>query len=149
MAAFMQRLGSTLTPATSVNGSTFNAVTLGEGGGTLCATPTLPWKPYPRVAQLGGILDYTLDADASTWWTPVYSLDGGSNWQFASTNGGFLAWPNGAGITNISVASLDIPVPAGITFIGGVYVERSSGGAPNANILGGDCLVWATVSNTP
>jgi hypothetical protein len=87
IAAFMNRLGTAMTPVYLYQGQGIGAVATFTVPLNICATSALPAAPYPRqvhhtvtlsVQTLGGLV-YTV--------TPVFSTDGGTTWQLPANAG--------------------------------------------------------------
>jgi hypothetical protein len=135
MAAFMNRLGTALTPIVAVQR---------DAGGPLdpdlvpivCATTAWTATGFPRRLHVDGVLAGTSAADLGLTIDPVASFDGGTSWYSVASRGqrGFVRASRWG---NLRVLG-DLDVEAGQTVRFGVRVSR--GGLPGtATLSEGTC----------
>lgn len=138
MAAFMNRLGTALTPAFLRK----RDITLGAlnyvGQQNLCATDALTISDYPRTAIVRGLVNlYTPDGgmDVKAW--VVYSTDGGTSWINPASGDG-LAYaalytgqtpPNDVSLHPMNVIDLNV----GSTYRFALAATRTTGTGAVAN----------------
>jgi hypothetical protein len=124
MAAFMNRLGSALTPAVLYHENTGAALDLDNPPPTVCTT-SLPAALYPRAAQAVGVMSAQLAAAATMGLRVVQSTDNGATWSplntLASSVGGSDRW------VNATIWKGDIALAAGTSYRFGVRADRAAG----------------------
>lgn len=131
MAAFMNRLGSALTPVTLYQEAAPGAVTLNATGSEYCVTTAFPVTGFPRSASLHGAFALTAAGGVTFRGQPVYSTNGGTTWTptaaFAarSTSGG------GQWSTSSTLGTLQLTV--GQTYLFAVRAINESGTAALAD----------------
>jgi hypothetical protein len=137
MAAFMNRLGTALTPQLlrkrdpGLGGQNFSAAK------NLCATDPVTVTGYPRTAIVNGMLNaFTPDGGMDLKATVVYSTDG-TTWIAPATNDGTAFGALYAGLTppdDVTLRAVNfINLDVGTTYRFAIRGERVAGTGQNAN----------------
>ena len=139
MAAFMNRLGTALTPAALKVEATSGALDV-DTNPVVCATDPFAVTGYPRRAYVDVSVSGTASAALDVGATVVRSADGGATWVSlgADSRGAVLAnqWGN---VSNIAYADLDV----GQSYRFGVQISRADAGS--ADLSDSRCNVRTTV----
>jgi hypothetical protein len=143
MAAFLNRLGTALTPSlyflegASLTGVLGFSQTPAGSGAVVCSTNDIAVTDFPRKALVNGAGSFAADAVGRFVLYPVYSTDSGMNWALVGTNiwvsHGTTAVGQHFGLP--AVAALDLDV--GTTYRFGLYFRRLTGVA--VNFFDGEC----------
>ena len=127
MAAFMQRLGRTLSPLLRY-AEDAGASLDPDAGDVVCATTAVAGETYPRSASVRGILSASVAASAGIAVHVVEAVDGGP-WSVRNaqpaTVGGANRW------LNVSTGKGAVPVAPGTATQYGLRVTRHGGGTAN------------------
>ena len=136
MAAFMNRLGTALTPAIVYSEGGGAAFDLDTPPAAVCATASIAAATYPRAAHAGAVLTAQLAAaGAGVALKIVQSTNNGATWVplnlVPASTGGSAKWANAA------VSKGDVPLNAGVNYQFGLRVERAASGGT------GDLTSWS------
>lgn len=134
MAAFLNRLGTALTPEVLYHDASGGALDLDSPPQTVCATSVLPAAAYPRSAHAVSALSAQVAVAATAGLRIVQSIDGGTTWTplnaIPGSAGGSNRW------VNATVYKGEIPLVPGTSYQLGLRVERGAG--PGT----GDLVAW-------
>lgn len=125
MAAFMNRLGTALTPTTLYQDGAPGAITITTAGTEHCVTTVYPVAGFPRAATLNGSFAVTAPAAVTFRAVTVYSTNGGATWtptgtNFSRSTSGAAAWSASGSIGAVNLA-------VGQTYLFAVRVVNESG----------------------
>ena len=125
MAAFMNRLGTALTPSIVFQDAAPGAITITTTGTEHCITPAFPVTGYPRAAVLNATFAVTAPGAVTFRAVTVYSTNGGSTWSptgtnFARSTSGAAEW---SGSTSVGVVNLAV----GQSYLFAVRVVNEAG----------------------
>jgi len=141
MAAFMNRLGTALTPVQFRAELGTGAINL-DASSVVCASTDFAVTGYPRRAFVDAGLSATATADAGFAADLVQSTDAGATWTAMNTlpNRGSVSANQWAGVSDIAYADLAV----GQTVRWGLRVSRG-GIAGSANLTDGRCQLRSLV----
>ncbi len=142
MAAFMNRLGTTLTPATLYQEAAPGAVTISTTGTEHCVTAAFPVTGFPRAATLNGSFAVTAAGAVTFRAVPVYSTNGGASWTPTGTSVAKSTSAAGQWSTSTSVGA--VPMSLGQTYLFAVRVLNESGSTLLADSR---CQLSAVIDN--
>lgn len=150
MAAFMNRLGTALSPEVLTFEGTPGAIVLPTSApfATRCGTAASTIVAYPRSATVYATLTGLSDANAVAWKArAVYSTNGGATWQTAPSPVSIRASSAGNQWSGASaVASID--VTPGLAYRFAIEVARDDLlTGTTGNFVQSRCIVTATVDN--
>lgn len=142
MAAFMNRLGTALTPTALYQDGTPGAITISSTGSEHCVTTAFPVAGYPRTATVNGSFAATAPGAVTFRAVTVYSTNGGATWtptgtNFARSTSGAAEWSNSS-----SVGAVNMTV--GQTYLFAVRVLNESGTVQLGN---SHCQLQALIGN--
>jgi hypothetical protein len=127
MAAFINRLGSALTPAFHYHEANGASLDLGAPPATVCATPVIAVESYPRSVHASGVVTGSLASAATARLTLVGSSDGGTTWTDLS------AAPSSAGAPaswiNVTAWKGNIPLAPDASDRVGLRVDSAAAGS--------------------
>lgn len=141
MAAFMNRLGSVVSPSTHVAREAMAGATL--GGGRLCETTPLAAVEYARQASVDLRFSGSTVAPARIDVQPIYAAGGSDDWR-SVTNVAQRAHMDASRFTSISEVGTLILQP-GMAYRFALMVI--DWGYPPAQFKAGDCVIRITVFN--
>jgi FG-GAP-like repeat len=143
MAAFMNRLGTALSPVARERLQTLSTPLPVTSSPIVCATMPYATTGFPRTVHLDGLFTATASADVdfSVW--PVVSLDGGATWQQVGIVPGFGAAYAGRWVNARVNAHVDIDAGQTAQFALKITPALGSTGTLDQ----GTCNVRARVSN--
>lgn len=139
MAAFMNRVGTALTP-TFVRKSEPQLPALNfSGQQILCKTATVPATAYPRAAIVRGLVNlYTPDGGMDIEAKVVFSTDNGVNWQNSPTGDGLAygsLYPSFAPPHDVSLNPMTaIDLNAATAYMFALAARRTAGTGEIANV---------------
>ena len=142
MAAFMNRLGTALTPATLYQEAAPGAVTISAAGTEYCVTAAFPVTGFPRAATLNGAFAGTAAGAVTFRAVPVYSTNGGTSWTPTGTS--IPKSTSAAGQWSTSTSIGVVPMTVGQTYLFAVRVLNESGSALLADSR---CQLSAVIDN--
>ncbi|HEX4884525.1 MAG TPA: hypothetical protein VFX05_10335 [Casimicrobiaceae bacterium] len=142
MAAFMQRLGKTLTPLVRYADDAGGALDP-DNGNVVCATAVVPAEPYPRSATVRGILSGSVAAAAGIALHVVESVNGGVSWSARNTQPAAVTGANRW--LNASTGKGAIPVAPNTATQYGLRITRH--GAGTANVVAWTCQLEAVYTS--
>lgn len=139
MAAFLNRLGRTLTPET-IHFETGGALLDPDDSPVVCVTSAKAITGYPRQAEASGAVSARAGANpANVDVRLVQSTDGGASWTPLNAQpmsaGGASKW------FNATVNSFGLPLAVGTSYQFGVILSRSASPATTGDLLAWDCQV--------
>ncbi len=142
MAAFMNRLGTALTPASVYQDASPGAITITTAGTEHCVTAAFPVTGYPRTAVLNGTFAVTAPGAVTFRAITVYSTNGGASWtptgvNFARATSGAGEWSSSASVGTVSLA-------VGQTYLFAVRVANETG---STLLTDSRCQLQALVGN--
>lgn len=142
MAAFMNRLGTALTPVVVVAEAQSAALTL-DAAPVVCGTADQPIADFPRRALVDASLAGTGPSGVDVGARAVYSLNGGATWQPVHAVVPAAHVPGGQWGQVTDVAVLDLDVATSVRF--GVQATRV--GTGSGNLADSRCRVRASIGS--
>lgn len=142
MAAFMNRLGTALTPTALYQDATPGAVTISTAGTQHCVSTAFPVTGFPRSATVNGSFAASATGAVTFRAVTVYSTDGGATWTPTGTN--FAKSTSGAGAWSTSASVGTVPMSVGLTYLFAVRVQNEAGSTALADSR---CQLLALVGN--
>lgn len=142
MAAFMNRLGTALTPLIVQVDDVPGALDL-DLSPVVCQTATQNIVDFPRRAMLDATFSGTAGAGVDVSMRVVWSADGGGTWQNVSTAQSVTFVPSAQWSSASDLGSLDLAVGGTARF--GVRVTRN--GAGSTDLSGSRCLLRASIGS--
>jgi S-layer homology domain len=142
MAAFMNRLGTALTPVIVQVDAVPGALDL-DLSPVVCQTATQNIVDFPRRAFLDATFSGTAGTGVDVAMRVVWSADGGGTWQNVSPAQSVTFVPSAQWSAASDLGSLDLAVGGTARF--GVRVTRSSGGS--TDLTGSRCLLRASIGS--
>jgi hypothetical protein len=141
MAAFMNRLGTALTPRTTLLDAAPGALDP-DLAPVVCTTPALPLATFPRLAEVAFTFAARGAGSMGYRVTPVMSLNGGTDWGDLNASAGYgspnsTAWKATAGAGSIWVGAAE-----SVRF--GLRVIREAG---SADIADSTCQILVRLHN--
>lgn len=134
MAAFMNRLGTALTPIVLHKDAAGGALDLDAPPPVVCDTAALPTATHPRTASASAVLTAQLANPAALGIKLLQSTDNGATWTplnaLPASVGGAKTW------VNATVFKGDLPLSPATSYRYGLRVERAIG------IGTGDLTAW-------
>lgn len=142
MAAFMNRLGTALTPTALVQDATPGAITISSTGSEHCISTAFPVAGYPRTATVNGSFAATASGAVTFRAVTVYSTNGGATWtptgtHFARSTSGAAEWSSSNSIGAVNMA-------VGQTYLFAVRVLNEAG---TVQLAGSHCQLHALIGN--
>jgi len=150
MAAFMNRLGTALTPLKFLVQETPGAIAvpIDPPIPRPCISAEIPAAPYPRTAIVSGVFSGLADGTAVSFRVALsYSVDGGTTWRVTPTQSatrsyaGPTQWANGAPVTSF-------PMSPGIPYRFALSIRRDNLVASTGNFTQSSCQLLTTVVNS-
>lgn len=138
MAAFMQRLGKTLTPLVRYADDTGGALDP-DTGDVVCATAAVPAEGYPRSASVRVTLSANVATAAGIAVQVVESVNGGATWSVRNAQPAAVSGANRW--LHLSTGKGAIPVAPNTPTQYGLRVARH--GAGTANVVAWACQLEA------
>ena len=142
MAAFMNRLGTALTPVIVQVDEVPGALDLAVSP-VVCQTVTQSITDFPRRAYLDATFSGTAASGVDVAMRVVWSSDGGATWQNLSTAQGITFVPSAQWSAASDLGTLDLAVGGTARF--GVRVTRS--GVGSTDLSGSRCLLRASIGS--
>jgi hypothetical protein len=142
MAAFMNRLGTALTPLVAQVAESPGALDL-DLSPVVCQTAPQLIADFPRRALLDATFSGTAATGVDVAMRVVWSIDDGATWQNVSSGLGITFVPAAQWSAVSDLGTLDLGV--GLTARFGVRVTRS--GAGSADLTGSRCLLRASIGS--
>jgi hypothetical protein len=142
MAAFMNRLGTALTPLVVQVNAVPGALDL-DLVPVVCQTATQNITDFPRRAFLDATFSGTAGTDVDVAMRVVWSADGGGTWQNLSTAQSVTFVPSAQWSSASDLGTLDLAVGGTARF--GVQVTRNSAGS--TDLTGSRCLLRASIGS--
>jgi hypothetical protein len=146
MAAFMNRLGVSLSPAILYHEANGPSLDLGSPPATVCITPPAILASYPRQASasvaftaLTGVTEAIVDLRL------VQSTDGGATWTPVTTHP--ATFSGAARWVNAGTWKVGIPLVVGTPYRFGVAVVRSTEAASTGNLQAWNCQIKVVLDN--
>ena len=149
MAAFMNRLGTALTPVLHFAQDLDLTGTLGTGpapagsAGVVCSTANIAVTNFPRKVLINGAGSFAAEAGGRFGLYPVFSTDDGASWSLVGLNA-WISHETSAGGQNFGLpatAALDLDVGTSYRFA--LYFRRLTGTA--VNYIDGECSMTVAV----
>lgn len=143
LAAFLNRLGSALTPVELRGEAAPGAIDL-DSAAVVCQTTDAAATTFPRRAQVDAVLAMRASADTNVGAQLVMSSDGGSNWTpvVAAAHRGYAPAERWGSLSTLGAVDLD--VDASVRF--GLRLSR--GGLPGSgNLTDSHCSLRALVAS--
>ena len=142
MAAFMNRLGTALTPLVIEVDAVPGALDL-DLSPVVCQTATQNITDFPRRALLDATFSATAGTGVDVAMRVVWSADGGGTWQNLSTAQSVTFVPSAQWAAQSDLGTLDLAVGGTVRF--GVQVTRNSAGS--TDLTGSRCLLRASIGS--
>jgi len=142
MAAFMNRLGTALTPAVVQVNDVPGALDL-DLSPVVCQTATQNIVDFPRRVYLDATVSGTAAAGVDVAMRIVWSGDGGGTWQNVSSAQSITFVPSAQWSSASDLGSLDLAVGGTARF--GVRVSRN--GAGSTDLSGSRCVLRASIGS--
>jgi hypothetical protein len=142
MAAFMNRLGTALTPVVVQVDAVPGALDL-DLSPVVCQTATQNIADFPRRAFLDATFSGTAGTGVNVAMRVVWSADGGGTWQNVTSAESITFVPSAQWSAASDLGSLDLAVGGTARF--GVRVSRNS--ASSTDLTGSRCLLRASIGS--
>lgn len=146
MAAFMNRLGTAMTPAILYDDATGGALDLDNPPPVVCATAAFPTGTFPRSVQLGATLTAQTNATtAALDLMLVQSTNGGATWTPLNTTPSSISGASKR--MNAAVWKGDLPLTVSATYLFGLRVTRAAASGTTGDLIGWTCQLKAVVTS--
>jgi hypothetical protein len=142
MAAFMNRLGSALTPTALYQDGAPGAITISTTGNEHCVTTAFPVAGYPRSVTLNGTFAVTAPGAVTFRAVTVYSTNGGATWTPTGAN--FVRSTSGAAEWSSSSSVGAVNLTVGQTYLFAVRVVNEAG---SVQLADSRCQLQALIGN--
>ena len=142
MAAFMNRLGTALTPLIVQANEAPGALDL-DLTPVVCRTAQQTIADFPRRALLDATFSGTAATGVDVAMRVVWSVDDGATWQNLSSGLGVTFVPSGQWSSVSDLGALDLGVGLSVRF--GVRVARSGGGS--VDLTGSRCVLRGSIGS--
>lgn len=142
MAAFMNRLGTALTPTALYQDGAPGAIAISATGTEHCVTTAFPVAGFPRSVTLNGSFAATAPGAVTFRAVTVYSTNGGATWtptgaNFARSTSGAAEWSSSSSVGAVNLA-------VGQTYLFAVRVVNEAG---TVQLTDSRCQLQALVGN--
>jgi hypothetical protein len=146
MAAFMNRLGKSLSPASFQAAADGGAHSLLSSGNTMfCPTANIPPENYRRNALVTARVAALADGNFMSWrGSMFYSVDGGNTWQTLGTSQGIRVSSAPGQWTNVAPNSVFV-MQAGRTYRFAIGINRDNLVPSTGNFVQSHCEINAKV----
>ena len=141
MAAFMNRLGTAMTPVVVRSESTSGAIDL-DASSVVCTTPDQAIADFPRRVIIDSSLSGTSPTGADIAVRSVYSTNGGASWTPFAAVQSFAHVPAAHWGQASDVGSVDLDVGQNVRF--GIQVGRTGAGG---DLSDSRCLLRAQIGS--
>lgn len=142
MAAFMNRLGTALTPLIVQANEAPGALDL-DLTPVVCQTAPQSLTDFPRRALLDATFSGTAATGVDVAMRVVWSIDNGATWQNVSSGLGITFVPSGQWSSVSDLGALDLGVGPSVRF--GIRVARSGGGS--VDLTGSRCVLRGSIGS--
>jgi hypothetical protein len=142
MAAFMNRLGTALTPTALYQDGAPGAITISTTGTEHCVTTAFPVAGYPRSVALNGTFAVTAPGAVTFRAVTVYSTNGGTTWTPTGAN--FVRSTSGAAEWSSSSSVGAVNLSVGQTYLFAVRVVNEAG---TVQLTDSRCQLQALIGN--